>query len=140
MTVEVGMRVRVDENRFLSVACEPEERVVFDRQETKYHLLRDAAARLWDEIGKGGSFELASTSSEEQDPVAKLAEAGLISIEPDRSAPQGITRRVWLTRTSKASAAAVVLPLVATIVTPRLALGQVGGPSLEDRLMESPRP
>lgn len=126
------MKVRVDENRFLSVACEPAERVVFDRQETKYHLLRDAAARLWDEIGEGGSFDLASNSWESEDPIAQLAEAGLISIESDQAAPQGITRRAWLTRTGKASAAAVVLPLVATIVTPQLALGQVGGPSLDD--------
>jgi hypothetical protein len=122
----------VDENRFLSVACEPEERVVFDRQETKYHLLRDAAARLWDEIGEGGSFDLASVVSETEDPIAQLVEAGLISVEPGQAAVRGISRRVWLTRTGKASAAAVVLPLVATIATPRFALGQVGGPSLEE--------
>lgn len=126
------MNVRVDENRFLSVACEPEERVVFDRQETKYHLLRDAAARLWDEIGEGGSFDLASVVSETEDPIAQLVEAGLISVEPGQAAVRGISRRVWLTRTGKASAAAVVLPLVATIATPRFALGQVGGPSLEE--------
>ncbi len=52
--LEVEMNVRVDENRFLSVACEPEERVVFDRQEKQYHLLRESAARLWDEIGEAG--------------------------------------------------------------------------------------
>lgn len=126
------MNVRVDENRFLSVACEPEERVVFDRQETKYHLLRDAAARLWDEIGEGGYFDLASVVSETEDPIAQLVEAGLISVEPGQAAVRGISRRVWLTRTGKASAAAVVLPLVATIATPRFALGQVGGPSLEE--------
>ena len=126
------MNVRVDENRFLSVACEPEERVVFDRQETKYHLLRDAAARLWDEIGEGGSFDLASVVSETEDPIAQLVEAGLLSVDPDQTAARGISRRVWLTRTGKASAAAVVLPLVATIATPRFALGQVGGPSLEE--------
>jgi len=126
------VNVRVDENRFLSVACEPEERVVFDRQETKYHLLRDAAARLWDEIGEGGSFDLASVVSETEDPIAQLVEAGLLSVEPGQTAARGISRRVWLTRTGKASAAAVVLPLVATIATPRFALGQVGGPSLEE--------
>ncbi|HET7693861.1 MAG TPA: hypothetical protein VFM44_12305 [Gemmatimonadota bacterium] len=118
------MNVRVDENRFLSVPCEPEERVVFDRQEKKYHLLRESAARLWDEIGEGGAFDLATVTSEAEDPLAQLVDAGLVSIEPDQTAPRGITRRVWLTRTGKASAAAIVLPLVATIATPRFVLGQ----------------
>ena len=118
------MNVRVDENRFLSVSCEPEERVVFDRQEKKYHLLRQSAARLWDEIGEGGAFDLAAVTSEADDPIGQLVAAGLISIEPDQSAPRGVTRRVWLTRTGKASAAALVLPLVATIATPQFVLGQ----------------
>lgn len=118
------MNVRVDENRFLSVACEPEERVVFDRQEKQYHLLRESAARLWDEIGEGGAFDLATVTSEEDNPIAQLVAAGLVSIDADQSAARGITRRVWLTRTGKASAAAIVLPLVATIATPRFALGQ----------------
>jgi hypothetical protein len=131
------MNVRVDENRFLSVPCEPEERVVFDRQEKKYHLLREAAARLWDEIGEGGAFDLATVTSEAEDPLAQLVDAGLVSIEPDQSAPRGITRRVWLTRTGKASAAAIVLPLVATIATPRFVLGQENGPSIVD-LNEEP--
>ncbi len=127
------MNVRVDENRFLSVPCEPEERVVFDRQEKKYHLLRESAARLWDEIGEGGAFDLATVTSEAEDPIAQLVDAGLVSIEPDQSAPRGITRRVWLTRTGKASAAAIVLPLVATIATPRFVLGQEeNGPSIVD--------
>lgn len=132
------MNVRVDENRFLSVPCEPEERVVFDRQEKKYHLLRESAARLWDEIGEGGAFDLATVTSEAEDPLAQLVDAGLVSIEPDQSAPRGITRRVWLTRTGKASAAAIVLPLVATIATPRFVLGQEeNGPSIVD-LNEEP--
>ena len=118
------MNVRVDENRFLSVACEPEERVVFDRLEKKYHLLRESAARLWDEIGEGGAFDLATVTSEEDNPIAPLVDAGLVSIDADQSAARAITRRVWLTRTGKASAAAIVLPLVATIATPRFALGQ----------------
>ncbi|HJU85968.1 MAG TPA: hypothetical protein VJ788_01195 [Gemmatimonadota bacterium] len=118
------MNVRVDENRFLSVTCEPEERVVFDRQEKKYHLLRQSAARLWDEIGEGGAFDLAAVTSDADDPIAQLVDAGLISIEPDQSVPRGLTRRVWLTRTGKASAAALVLPLVASIATPQLVLGQ----------------
>jgi hypothetical protein len=122
--LEVEMNVRVEENRFLSVSCEPEERVVFDRQEKKYHLLRQSAARLWDEIGEGGAFDLAAVTSEADDPIGQLVDAGLISIEPDQSAPRGLTRRVWLTRTGKASAAALVLPLVATIATPQLVLGQ----------------
>jgi hypothetical protein len=122
--LEVEMNVRVEENRFLSVPCEPEERIVFDRQEKKYHLLRQSAARLWDEIGEGGAFDLAAVTSEADDPIAQLVDAGLISIEPDQSAPRGVTRRVWLTRTGKASAAALVLPLVATIATPRFVLGQ----------------
>jgi hypothetical protein len=122
------MNVRVDENRFLSVPCEPEERVVFDRQEKKYHLLRESAARLWDEIGEGGEFDLAAVTSEAEDPIAQLVDAGLISIEPDQSVPRGLTRRVWLTRTGKASAAAIVLPLVATIATPQLVLGQEASP------------
>ena len=118
------MNVRVDPNRFLSVACEPDERIVFDRQETKYHLLRDSAARLWDEICEGGTFEIAASPTEGQDPVALLADAGLLGIADDAS--EGITRRVWLRRTGKVSAAAFVLPLVASIAAPRLALGQDG--------------
>lgn len=122
--LEVDMNVRVDENRFLSVACEPEERVVFDRLEKKYHLLRESAARLWDEIGEGGAFDLATVTSEEDNPIAPLVEAGLVSIDADQSAARAISRRVWLARTGKASAAAIVLPLVATIATPRFVLGQ----------------
>ena len=129
------MNVRVDENRFLSVPCEPEERVVFDRQEKKYHLLRDSAARLWDDIGEGGAFDLATVTTAAENPIAQLVEAGLVSIEPDQSASRGVTRRVWLSRTGKASAAAIVLPLVATITAPRFALGQE--PSLVD-LNEEP--
>lgn len=120
------MNVRVDEDRYLSVACDPEERVVFDRQEKKYHLLRESAARLWDEIGEGGAFDLATVTSEEDNPIAQLAEAGLVSIDADQSAARTISRRVWLARTGKASAAAMVLPLVATIATPRFVLGQDG--------------
>lgn len=116
------MHVRVDPNRFLSVTCEPDERIVFDRQETKYHLLRDSAARLWDEICEGGTFEIAATPAEGQDPVALLAEAGLVGFAEDGI--EGITRRVWLRRTGKVSAAAFMLPLVASISAPRLALGQ----------------
>lgn len=126
------MNVRVEPNRFLSVACEPDERIVFDRKETKYHLLRESAARLWDDICDGGTFDVSSNPSEGQDPVALLAEAGLIGIDEDAVPSEGITRRVWLRRTGKVSAAAVVLPLVASITTPRLALGQVPGPSLEE--------
>jgi hypothetical protein len=129
------MNVRVEPNRFLSVACEPDERIVFDRKETRYHLLRDSAARLWDDICDGGTFEVSANPSEEQDPVALLAEAGLIGIDEAVSS-EGITRRVWLRRTGKVSAAAVVLPLVASITTPRLALGQTPGPSLEDEVVE----
>jgi hypothetical protein len=122
--LEVDMNVRVDEDRYLSVVCEPEERVVFDRQEKKYHLLRESAARLWDEIGEGGAFDLATVTSEEDNPIAQLVEAGLVSIDADQSAARTISRRVWLARTGKASAAAVVLPLVATIASPRFVLGQ----------------
>jgi hypothetical protein len=122
------VNVRVEPDRFLSVACEPDERIVFDRKETKYHLLRDSAARLWDDICEGGSFEVAA-GPEGNEPLTLLAEAGLIGIDEDAPS-EGITRRVWLRRTGKVSAAAVVLPLVASITTPRLALGQV--PSLEE--------
>ena len=122
--LEVDMNVRVDEDRYLSVACEPEERVVFDRQEKKYHLLRESAARLWDEIGEGGAFDLATVTSEEDNPITQLVEAGLVSIDADQSAARTISRRVWLARTGKASAAAIVLPLVATIASPRFVLGQ----------------
>jgi hypothetical protein len=126
------VHVRVEPNRFLSVACEPDERIVFDRKETKYHLLRDSAARLWDEICEGGTFEVAPVAAEAEDPIALLVEAGLIGVEAGPVAGEGITRRVWLRRTGKASAAAVVLPLIATISTPRLGLGQVPGPSLDE--------
>jgi hypothetical protein len=124
------MNVRVEPDRFLSVACEPDERIVFDRKETKYHLLRDSAARLWDDFCEGGTFEVAA-GPEENEPLTLLAEAGLIGIDEDASS-EGITRRVWLRRTGKVSAAAVVLPLVASITTPRLALGQV--PSIEEEI------
>jgi hypothetical protein len=100
----------VEPNRFLSVACEPDERIVFDRKETKYHLLRDSAARLWDDICEGGTFEVAAGPNGNE-PLTLLAEAGLIGIDDDASS-EGITRRVWLRRTGKVSAAAVVLPLV----------------------------
>lgn len=128
------MNVRVEANRYLSVACEPDERIVFDRKETKYHLLRDSAARLWDEICDGGTFEVAANPGESQDPVALLAEAGLVGIESEPVPSEGITRRVWLRRTGKVSAAAVVLPLVASISAPRMALGQTNGPSLEEEI------
>ncbi|HET6617275.1 MAG TPA: hypothetical protein VFH69_05650 [Gemmatimonadota bacterium] len=122
------MNVRVEPNRFLSVACDPDERIVFDRKETTYHLLRDSAARLWDEICEGGTFEVAPVATEGEDPIAMLAEAGLLGVEESASS-EGITRRVWLRRTGKVSAAAMVLPLVATITTPTLSLGQdPGGP------------
>ena len=117
------MNVRVEPNRFLSVACDPDERIVFDRKETKYHLLRDSAARLWDEICEGGTFEVAPVATEGEDPIAMLADAGLLGF--DETVPsEGITRRVWLRRTGKVSAAAMVLPIVATISTPTLSLGQ----------------
>lgn len=126
------MNVRVEPNRFLSVSCEPDERIVFDRKETKYHLLRESAARLWDDICEGGTFEVAA-GPDGNEPLTLLAEAGLIGIDDDASS-EGITRRVWLRRTGKVSAAAVVLPLVASITTPRLVLGQE--PSLEDLPIE----
>jgi hypothetical protein len=122
------VNVRVEPNRFLSVACEPDERIVFDRKETKYHLLRDSAARLWDDICEGGTFEVAA-GPDGNEPLTLLAEAGLIGID-EEAASEGITRRVWLRRTGKVSAAAVVLPLVASITTPRLVLGQI--PSVEE--------
>ncbi|HEY7472427.1 MAG TPA: hypothetical protein VIE68_08785 [Gemmatimonadota bacterium] len=128
------MNVRVDPNRFLSVVCEPEERIVFDRKEAKYHLLRESAARLWDEICEGGTFEVASVVAEGEDPVALLAEAGLLGIEAVPVSGERITRRVWLRRTGKVSAAAIVLPLVATITTPNFGLGQEPGLSLDERV------
>ena len=124
------MNVRVEPNRFLCVACDPDERIVFDRQETKYHLLRDSAARLWDEICEGGTFEVTPFATEGEDPVAMLAEAGLLGVV-EAATSEGLTRRVWLRRTGKVSAAAMVLPLVATITTPRLGLGQTDA-SVED--------
>ena len=123
------MNVHVEKDRFLSVACEPGERIVFDRKEIRYHLLRDTAARLWDEIGEGGTFELTPAEAGVEDPVSLLIDAGLL--ETTVAAGEGVTRRVWLSRTGKASAAALVLPLVATISAPQLALGQ--GPSLDER-------
>ena len=129
------MNVRVEPNRFLSVACDPDERIVFDRKETKYHLLRDSAARLWDEICEGGTFEVAPVT-EGEDPIAMLAEAGLLGFE-EATPSDGITRRVWLRRTGKVSAAAVVLPLVATITTPTLSLAQ-GDVSIDDASQKLP--
>jgi len=123
------MNVRVEPHRFLSVACEPGELIVFDRKETRYHLLRDSAARLWDEIGEGGTYELAPAEAGTVDPVTLLMEAGLVETAT-ADGDAGITRRVWLRRTGKASAAAIVLPLVATISAPQLAFGQE--PSLVD--------
>jgi hypothetical protein len=122
------MNVRVEPNRFLSIVCEPEERIVFDRAKIRYHLLRGSAARLWDEICAGGTFEVA----EGEDAVSSLAEAGLLDADVPESEAK-ITRRVWLRRSSRTSAVALVLPLVATITTPTLSLGQDPGPSLEEQ-------
>lgn len=122
------MNVKVDVGRFLSVACDPEERIVFDRRENKYHLLRESAARLWDEIGEGGSFDLEATGDEEPevDPIAQLREAGIIEVAQASavgSQADSISRRSWMSRTGKFAAGAIVLPLVATVSSPSLILG-----------------
>ncbi len=75
------MNIFVDSARFLSVPCDAEERIVFDRPIGKYHLLRESAAKLWEQIEGGGTFELdAAHTSGEDNPVRILEEAGLLSI------------------------------------------------------------
>jgi hypothetical protein len=129
------MNVSVEVGRFLSVTCDPDERIVFDRREDKYHLLRQSAARLWDEIGEGGTFDVEAVGDEpEGDPIAQLRDAGIIEIAASPGADgrgDRISRRSWMSRTGKVTAAAIVLPLVATISSPSLILGQdeeSGGP------------
>lgn len=73
------MKILVDAGRFLSVPCDSEEYLVFDREERKYHLLRESAARLWDQIQAGGHFDLEGVE-EAADPVALLSEFGLITL------------------------------------------------------------
>jgi len=125
------MKLSVGANRFLSVSCEPGERVVYDRERKKYHLLRGQAATLWDEVGGGGAFEVEPPAEGEEDPIGALVEAGLVEVGEDRAA-ESLSRRVWLRRTGRIAAGAVALPLVATIATPRLVLGgeTYGDPSL----------
>ena len=110
------MKVLVDSGRFLSVPCDADEYLVFDRKEGKYHLLRESAARLWDQIQDGGRFELEGAEQGE-DPVALLAEAGLIEVlEELAGAPASrISRRQWIGRTGKLAATAAMLPFVASL-------------------------
>lgn len=112
------MNVYVDGSRFLSVPCEAQERIVFDRKDGKYHLLRESAARLWEQIEEGGVFELEVLPSTEgaDDPVDLLKQAGLLEIVDGRAAvtpttPQ-ISRRMWIGHTGKLAAVTAVLPLV----------------------------
>jgi hypothetical protein len=119
------MNVHVDAGRFLSVASDPEERIVFDRRTNRYHLLRDSAARLWDEIGEGGTFDVETADdARETDPVAQLREAGIVEIADADAKGDRISRRSWMRRTGTFAAAAIALPLVATVTSPRLVLGQ----------------
>ena len=112
------MRVLVDSGRFLSLPCDSEEYLVFDRKEGKYHLLRESAARLWNQIQDGGRFELEG-EEEGADPVGLLSEAGLVEVvEEFVEAPVShISRREWIGRTSKLAATAAMLPLVASLGT-----------------------
>lgn len=76
------MRVSVEEGRFISLPCDPIERIVFDRQAGTFHLLRSSAARLWEEIEAGGLFDLedAAGPDDETPPLSILAEAGLVQL------------------------------------------------------------
>jgi hypothetical protein len=96
------MRVLVDSGRFLSLPCDSEEYLVFDRKEGKHHLLRESAARLWHQIQEGGRFELEG-AEEGADPVALLSEAGLVEVVKEfTEAPVShISRREWIGRTPR---------------------------------------
>jgi hypothetical protein len=123
---DVPMNVVVDPGRFLSISCDAEELMVYDRKEGKYHLLRVSAAQVWKTIGDGGSFDIEPAGPGEEDPIALLQAAGLVTIEasiPRRTSP---SRRTWLDR----AVAAATLPLIVSISTHELALGHTDGPSL----------
>lgn len=107
------MKVLVDSGRFLTVPCDSEEYLVFDRREGKYHLLRESAARLWHRIQDGGRFELEG-AEEEADPIGLLSEAGLVEVVAELAgAPASlISRREWI-GPIKLAAASAMLPLAA---------------------------
>ena len=102
------MRVLVDSGRFLSLPCDSEEYLVFDRKAGKHHLLRESAARLWHQIQEGGRFELEG-ADEGADPVALLSEAGLIEVVDEfTEAPVShISRTEWIGRTTPHNALGV---------------------------------
>jgi hypothetical protein len=122
------MIVRVEIGRFLTVVSDPEERIVFDSEQKKYHLLRESAARLWDQVSNGGDYELeaADEAGPGEDAIALLIEAGLIRAVGEEPVVESarVSRRTWMRKTGQATAAALVLPLVATISTPGMVLGQ----------------
>lgn len=76
------MKISVEEGRFISVPCDPTERIVFDRRAGTYHLLQSTAARLWGEIEGGGVFEFENVAAEDSSPAPFiiLAEAGLVQL------------------------------------------------------------
>jgi hypothetical protein len=78
------MNVYVDPSRFLSVPCDADERIVFDRREGRYHLLPESAARLWERVEGGGTFEVETTGAAgADDPVRFLESAGLLIVLPE---------------------------------------------------------
>lgn len=71
------VEILVDSERFLSLPCDSEEYLVFDRKEGRHHLLRDSAARLWHRIQDGGRFDLDGSEAAAAD---LLFEAGLAEV------------------------------------------------------------
>ncbi|MGH7565420.1 MAG: hypothetical protein ACREK2_01180 [Gemmatimonadota bacterium] len=120
------MDVVVDPGRFLSLSCDAEELMVYDRKEGMYHLLRASAARVWKTIGEGGSFEIEPAGPGEEDPIALLQDAGLVTLEASIPRKPSLSRRTWLDRAMDAA----TLPLIVSISTHELALGHTDGPSL----------
>jgi hypothetical protein len=110
------MKVLVDRGRFLSLPCDSEEYLVFDRRNGNHHLLRESAARLWHRIQVGGRFELEG-AEEGADPVGQLREAGLVEIVHEPGGPPAlrISGRDWIGRTSVLAATTAVLPPLASL-------------------------
>ena len=65
---------------------------------------------------------------EEVDPIALLQDEGLVTLEASIPRRTSLSRRTWLDR----AVAAATLPLIVSISTHELALGQTDGPSFVD--------
>ncbi len=113
------MKLTVQPGRYLMASCGPDERIVYDGQEERYHLITGTAAVLWDRIGKGGEFgpaDLEPIHPESlRDAAVQLAQAGLLTL-CGMEGPS-IPRRAWIGRASRLTAAAAI-PLVLSMPAP----------------------